>query len=274
MKRLVVGWALALTCLAAPHAWAQYTSSLDPSLPNYSPTADRQSGVDFRTPRRPPDPSRVPGAVRPGPFTPVLPTTVVKYPPIPKVPVPKSAEAQFAQCAGNSADATADAMLAACSAMIDGGRENGGRLAEIYANRAKAWHANAQFNAAIGDFDQALRLAPQKVEALQGRCMSRAVVGQLLQALADCDQALKIRPDDIASLEARGFTHRKMRAFDRSIADYDAVLQREPKRAAALFGRGAARLDAGDQGGILDIKEAKLVQSDVAQQFARYGVYR
>jgi len=104
--------------------------------------------------------------------------------------------------------------------------------------------------------------------------MSRAVVGQLTQALADCDQALKLKPNDIASLEARGFTYRKMRAFNRSIADYDAVLQIDPKRASALFGRGVAKTDNGDRSGYADIKQAKDMQTGVAQEFGRYGIYR
>lgn len=196
------------------------------------------------------------------------------YPAIPKATVPKSPEAQFAQCAGNSDATTSDGMLAACSAIIEAGREPASRMTLVYANRARAWHETAQYNAAIADFDQAIRLAPQNAEALQGRCMSRAVAGQLSQALADCNQALKLKPDNLAALESRGFTYRKMRAFNRSIADYDAVLQIDPKRASALFGRGVAKTDNGDRTGYADIKQAKDMQSGVAQEFGRYGIYR
>ncbi|MEO8560301.1 MAG: hypothetical protein ABI439_14615 [Rhodospirillales bacterium] len=196
------------------------------------------------------------------------------YPPIPQASVPKSVEAQFAQCAGNSDAATPDAMLAACSAIVDAGREPNSRMAQVYANRARAWHDKAAYNAAMADFDQAIRLAPQSVEALQGRCMSRAVIGQLSQALADCNQALKLKPHDIASLESRGFTYRKMRAFTRSVADYDAVLQIKPDQASALFGRGVAKIDNGDRSGYADIKKAKGMSSSVAGEFGRYGIYR
>lgn len=193
------------------------------------------------------------------------------YPPIPKADVPKAPEAQFAQCAGNAADATTDSIIAACSAIIAAGRDN--RMAEVYADRARAWHKAAQYKAAVADFDQSLRLKADDADALQGRCMSRAVLGDLQKALADCNQALKLKPDDMAALEARGFTFRKLRDFKQSLADYDAVLAREPKRASALFGRGAAKLDDGDRGGNLDIKQAKDLQSNVAQEYGRYGVY-
>src|SRR6185369_1941044 len=153
MRLAIAPLVLALACCAAGPAAAQYTASLDPSLPNYSPTAERPSG-DTRSSRKP---DAAPGPAKMRPFVPVMPTVVVVYPPIPKVPVPKAPEAQFAQCAGNSDAATPDAMLAACSAIIASGRENGGRLAEVYANRGKAWQAISQFNAAIGDYEQAIR---------------------------------------------------------------------------------------------------------------------
>ncbi len=208
-----------------------------------------------------------PFAASTGPGTP----PASAYPPIPKADVPKAPEAQFAQCSGNAADATTDSIIAACSAIIAAGRDN--RMAEVYADRARAWHKAAQYKAAVADFDQALRLNGADANALQGRCMSRAVLGDLQKALADCNQALKLKPDDMTALEARGFTYRKLRDFKRSLADYDAVLAREPQRASALFGRGAAKLDDGDRNGNLDIKQAKELQSNVAQEYGRYGVY-
>jgi lipoprotein NlpI len=237
-----------------PRGVAPMPESYRPTVSNLTPYA---SGTPAQVPTDPPP------AAKNSP-----------YPPIPQAPVPKSAEALWAQCAGNSADSTKDLILAACSAIINAGREPNDRMAQVYASRARAWHETAQYNAAIADFDQANRLAPKDAAALQGRCMSRAVIGQLAKALADCNAALKLKPDYVAALESRGFTYRKMRAFHRAIADYDAALKLEPKRASALFGRGVTRLDSGDREGQIDIKQAKATQSDVAQEFARYGIYR
>jgi tetratricopeptide (TPR) repeat protein len=196
------------------------------------------------------------------------------YPSIPQAAVPKSAEARWAQCAGNAADATRDSILTACSALIDAGTEPNSRMAKVFANRGRAWHAMGQYKAAIADFDKSLWLAPKDSDTLQARCMSHAVTGQIFKALADCNQSLTLKPDNLAALESRGFTYRKMRAFHRSVADYDAVLKREPQRASALFGRGVARLDSGDRDGEIDVKQAKALESNVAQEFARYGIYR
>jgi hypothetical protein len=41
----------------------------------------------------------------------------------------------------------------------------------------------------------------------------------------------------------------------------------------ALYGRGVAKLKLGDaDGGNADIAAAKAIQSDIAEEFARYGV--
>ena len=205
--------------------------------------------------------------------TPPVPGAMPKAvgPAIPQVPVPPTAQGQWAQCAG---PVGSDAVLAACTTVIATGREPTDRIAQAYKYRARTWHEKAQYNAAIADFDQAVRLAPNDADALQGRCMTRAVAGQLHQALKDCTQALKLKPNDAASLEARGFVHRKMRAFNKSLADYDAALELNPKQASALFGRGVAKLDNGDKDGQADIAQAKALKPDVAQDFYRYGVYR
>ena len=61
--------------------------------------------------------------------------------------------------------------------------------------------------------------------------------------------------------------------LDDAIADYDAALKLSPKLAGSLYGRGLARLRKGNtDDGNADIAAAKAIQSDVAEEFARYGV--
>ena len=58
-----------------------------------------------------------------------------------------------------------------------------------------------------------------------------------------------------------------------AIADYDAALRINPKHPSALYGRGIAKMRTGNAvGGDGDIAAAKLIQPDIADEFASYGI--
>jgi len=58
-----------------------------------------------------------------------------------------------------------------------------------------------------------------------------------------------------------------------AIADYDAALRINPKHASSLYGRGLAKRRSGNvSGGDGDIAAAKLIQPDIADEFASYGL--
>jgi tetratricopeptide (TPR) repeat protein len=144
--------------------------------------------------------------------------------------------------------------------------------AEVHFNRGNAYLGKGQHDHAIDDYNQALKLKPDFAAALDNRCWARAVVGVLRQALADCNEALRLMPNNAATLDSRGFVFLKLTQFDAAVSDYDAALRANPKRAFALYGRGLARLKNADASGGADIAEAKALQADIAEEYARYGV--
>ena len=80
---------------------------------------------------------------------------------------------------------------------------------------------------------------------------------------ADCNEALKLKPDYINALDSRGFVLLRMGKYDEAIADYDAALQIEPNKVASLYGRGMAKRRKGDYaGGNIDIAAAKVDQAE------------
>lgn len=143
-----------------------------------------------------------------------------------------------------------------------------------YNNRGVAFHNKRDFDHAIADYSTAIKLAPKDPHAFNNRCWSRTIAGhELEQALSDCNAALQRLPNNFDTLENRGLTNIKLGRFDAAIADYSAALRQNPKTATSLYGRGLAKLRKGDTaGGNADIVAAKTIQSDIADEFARYGV--
>jgi tetratricopeptide (TPR) repeat protein len=99
------------------------------------------------------------------------------------------------------------------------------------------------------------------------------LVGELQAALADCNEALRLKPNVAATLDSRGLTYLKMGQWDSAIDDYSSALRLDPKLASSLYGRGLAKLKKGDTaGGNADIAEAKAIEANIVEDFARYGV--
>ena len=110
-------------------------------------------------------------------------------------------------------------------------------------------------------------------DAFTGRCAARAEAGTDLEgALADCNHSLTIRANDPFALNSRGFTFLRLNQFDSAIADYSAAsssTRSSPARCTAAAGE----TEKGDSaGGQVDMASANLLQTDIAEEFAGYGV--
>jgi lipoprotein NlpI len=145
--------------------------------------------------------------------------------------------------------------------------------AEIYFNRGNAYLGKSQYASAIDDYNQAIKLRADFGQAFDNRCWARAVVGILKQALADCNEALRLMPTNAATLDSRAFVFLKMTNYDAAVSDYDAALRIDAKLAFALYGRGLARMKNEDPAGEADIAAAKVLQADIGEEYARYGVH-
>ena len=143
-----------------------------------------------------------------------------------------------------------------------------------YNNRGAAFQRKGDFARAAADYGEVTRLQPNNLDAWGARCWVRAISpGQTQQALADCNAALKIKADAAEVLDTRGFVYLKLGQSDNAIKDFDAALKGDPKLAGSLYGRGLAKIRKGDRnGGNTDMAAAKAIKSDIADEFARYGL--
>jgi tetratricopeptide (TPR) repeat protein len=143
-----------------------------------------------------------------------------------------------------------------------------------YNNRGAVYQRKGDFARAAADYGEVTKLQPNNIDAWSARCWVRAISpGQTQQALSDCNAALKIKPDAAEVLDTRGFVQLKLGQTDNAIKDFDAALKLDPKLAGSLYGRGIAKVRKGDRNGAnADIAAAKSVRSDIAEEFARYGL--
>jgi lipoprotein NlpI len=104
-----------------------------------------------------------------------------------------------------------DDKIAACTRAITSGRWTGSGLAWAYVNRGKAYREKGDYDHAIQDYDQAIRLDPKNINAYNNR-------GNVYKAKGD---------------------------NDRAVADYSEAIGLNPKSADAYFNRGRLYLYGG-----------------------------
>jgi tetratricopeptide (TPR) repeat protein len=151
------------------------------------------------------------------------------------------------------------------------------KQAGIYIDRAHAYGASLQYDLAVKDYDLALGIVSDNVEALHGRasalqglrqheraladldrlltigevaryrsvhqsrCRSLAALGRFEEAIQSCTEQLKPYASPIF-LYDRGDVLLKAGQPDRAIADFDAALQIDKNNTWAILGRGRALL--------------------------------
>ncbi len=142
--------------------------------------------------------------------------------------------------------ASGDVAIAACTRSIASGRYKGRDLAIIYTNRGNEWRAKGDFDGAIADYDQAIRLDPKYVNAYINRGNAWGSRGYGDRAIADYDQAIRLDPKNAIPYRSRGFTWGAKGDNERAIADYDQAIGLDPKDVLAYRGRCFARTTAGN----------------------------
>jgi tetratricopeptide (TPR) repeat protein len=125
-------------------------------------------------------------------------------------------------------------------------------LSRIFYNRGIAYAKKSQYDRAIADFNQAIRLDPDSIFALNNRGAAYARKGQLDDAIADFNEAIRIDASYAITYNNRGIAYAKKGQYDRAIEDFDQAIRFDPKDASAfknrdltkqLMGGGAANTE-------------------------------
>jgi tetratricopeptide (TPR) repeat protein len=139
-----------------------------------------------------------------------------------------------------------DLQIAGCTALIQSGAATTASLAIAFSNRGSSYGAKGDFDRAIADLDQAIRLKPDYVHAYFNRGGVHQKMGDYDRAIDDYDQAIRLESDFAQGYVGRGTAHRKKGDYDRAIDDYDQAIRLKPDYAIAYYDRGLAHYSKGD----------------------------
>ena len=219
----LLGVALALASSAAN---AQQYQSRSPS---YRSGPNSQSAPIQRT--TPPSVSSQ--APQSAPATMAQPAPSEQRRPQPLASGAASAQAATA-CMNDDKSASVDTAIKGCDAVINETLKN---LANAYYFRGNAKFGKSDFDGAIGDYGQALRLDPSDTDYLNSRAAVYEAKKDIDRAMADYNEAIKTNPSSIYAYNNRGAAFQRKGDFARAAADYGEVTRLQPNNLDAWSAR-------------------------------------
>jgi len=126
-------------------------------------------------------------------------------------------------------DDFSDRLIRACTAVIRSGRQNPEELARAFFNRGRAFSDKGQYDRAIADLDQAIRLDPAYPDAFNNRGVAYSGKGQFERAAADFDQAIRLDPNYAIAIFNRGLAAQNLGHPDEAAQYFEKAKQAGPR---------------------------------------------
>jgi len=122
----------------------------------------------------------------------------------------------------------------------------GNSTPQIYINRGNALQEMGEVQRAVADFTQAIKLNPTLGRAYDNRSAALAELGFYKESLADSNEAIKLDPSYPEAYNNRGVTYTHQKDYAKAVADFNKAIELFPKYADAYANRGIARKESGD----------------------------
>ena len=145
--------------------------------------------------------------------------------------------------------------------------------AETYFFRGNAKYELGQYEAAISDYTQAIRLKPDSADAYNNRGNAKANLKEYFAAISDYDTAIRLKPDDAKAYSNRGVAKEGLKQYAAAISDYDTAIRLKPDSADAYNNRGNAKANLKEYfAAISDYDTAIRLKPDDAKAYSNRGV--
>jgi len=156
----------------------------------------------------------------------------------PRRPQPLASSAASAQaataCMNDKKSASVETAIKGCDAVIGETLKN---LANAYYFRGNAKFGKSDFDGAIGDYGQALRIDSADPDYLNSRAAAYEAKKDVDRAIADYNEAIKTNPNSIYAYNNRGAVYQRKGEFARAAADYGEVTRLQPNNIDAWSAR-------------------------------------
>lgn len=119
--------------------------------------------------------------------------------------------------------------------------------ADAYYSRGFAYHRKGDYDEEIRDYDQAILINPNYAKAYDARGLAHHNKGDYARAIQDYNEAIRISPEDANAYNNRCWTYGLMRRPDDALRDCNESLRLRPNDAGTLDSRALAHWLRDDQ---------------------------
>ena len=140
-------------------------------------------------------------------------------------------------CTRSSEPAT---VIAACTRLIESGQFTGHNLAIFHYDRGIAHKNKKDFDQALSDYSEAIRLDPNYAHAYLNRGVLLADKREIDRAMADFEAAIRLDPTEKLGYMNRAAAYKIKGDWDRAIADYSEAIRLDPNDIDIIYARGIA----------------------------------
>ena len=176
-------------------------------------------------------------------------------------------------CERKPGDSGYDLMMRGCTAMIQAGNETPKILAVAFNARGNGFVVKKDYDRAVADFSEAIRLDPADAAVFRDRATAYAANNDADSAIRDYTEAARLDPRNAIAFHDRGLVYQnQMGDMKRAIADYTEALRLDPRNAMAYTNRGHAYSQTGDfDRALADYNEAIKLNPDLALAYNYRG---
>ena len=129
--------------------------------------------------------------------------------------------------------------------------------ARFYLFTAYVRQVRGDYQGAIKDCSEAIRLNPKDKRAYHCRAYALTETGDMTGVIKDCDQAIRIDPRDVYAYGTRGYTRESLHQYEQAMSDVQKAIELDPKMAGAYTVRAKLRNRIGDKkGAMADLDQA------------------
>ena len=148
--------------------------------------------------------------------------------------------------------------------------------ADVYFYRANSYYFKGDYDRAIANYTEALKLKPNYAFAYGNRGLSFLRKEDYDKAIADFNQALKLKLDKLDNAKVyinQGLAYVGKKDYDKAIADYTQAVKLKPDYADAYNNRGDAYFNKKNyEEAIADYTQAIKLKSDDADAYNVRGI--
>jgi tetratricopeptide (TPR) repeat protein len=160
-----------------------------------------------------------------------------------------------------------------CTQAIESRQLSGKHLAFAFYTRGNAYNEQREFDRAIEDYNEAIRLNPRHANGFSNRGVAFTQKGEYDRAIESFNDAIRLDPNHVDAFTNRGVALTRKGEYDRAIESFNDAIRLNPNRAGVRFDRGNAhRLKSDYNRAIDDYNEAIRLNPNHASAFSNRGI--